>query len=275
MAARTETSDYAALRAALLARLASLDRLAIAFSGGVDSAVLLHAAHSVLGERAVALIADSPSLPREELTDARRLAERIGARLEILVTREGDDPRYRANLGDRCYFCKAALFDGMEGWARSNGFEHLAFGEITDDLLDERPGARAAAEFNVLAPLRTAGFSKDDVRRYARDAGLAVASKPASACLASRIPLGTEVTRERLARVEAAERALRSLGLSVLRVRDHGARARVEVGRAELERARSIEAHIRTAVLAAGFGGYELGTYLSPAERARSSARGS
>ena len=152
----------------------SLGRVAVAFSGGVDSAVLLHVARAELGDGAVGVIADSPSLPRQELADARALAAAMGATLQVLSTREMDEPRYRANTGDRCYFCKSALFAAMEPWAQGQGFSALAFGEITDDLLDDRPGARAAGEFGVVAPLRQAGFSKEDVRRYAGEAGLPV-----------------------------------------------------------------------------------------------------
>jgi uncharacterized protein len=254
----------------LRARLASLERVAVAFSGGVDSSALLHAARSVLGEGAVAVIADSPSLPRRELELARETARAIGATLVVIPTDEMEDDRYRANRGDRCYFCKSALFRAMEPWARANGFRALAFGEIQDDLLDVRPGARAAREFGVVAPLSESGFTKDDVRRYAREAGLEVADKPASACLSSRLPVGTAVTRERLARIERSEDALRTLGLAQLRVRDHGELARVEVGLEDLERARDAEPEIRRLLAREGFARAEIHRYLSPKERAAS-----
>jgi len=254
----------------LRARLASLERVAVAFSGGVDSSALLHAARSVLGEGAVAVIADSPSLPRRELELARETARAIGATLVVIPTDEMEDDRYRANRGDRCYFCKSALFRAMEPWARANGFRALAFGEIQDDLLDVRPGARAAREFGVVAPLSESGFTKDDVRRYAREAGLEVADKPASACLSSRLPVGTAVTRERLARIERSEDALRALGLEQLRVRDHGELARVEVGLEDLERARDAEPEIRRRLVREGFARVEIHRYLSPKERAAS-----
>jgi uncharacterized protein len=254
----------------LRARLASLARVAVAFSGGVDSSALLHAARSVLGEGAVAVIADSPSLPRRELELARTTARAIGATLVVIPTDEMEDDRYRANRGDRCYFCKSALFRAMEPWARANGFAALAFGEIQDDLLDVRPGARAAREFGVVAPLSESGFTKDDVRRYAREAGLEVADKPASACLSSRLPVGTAVTRERLARIERCEDALRALGVVQLRVRDHGELARVEVGLEDLERARDAEPEIRRLLAREGFARVEIHRYLSPKERAAS-----
>lgn len=259
--------EYAARLAALDAALASVPSLAVAYSGGVDSSVLLHAAHARLGARAVGVLADSASLPRRELREARAVAQRIGARLVELDTAELDDPRYRANAGDRCYFCKSALFDALEPWARANGYAAVAFGEIADDALDVRPGGRAARERGVRAPLAEAGFTKEDVRRYAREHGLPVADKPASACLASRLPVGTVVTRERLARIEAAEDALKDLGFRVVRVRDHGDLARVEVGRLEIEAARSAGERIGSLLRERGFARYELAPYVPPAER--------
>ncbi|MEO1696944.1 MAG: ATP-dependent sacrificial sulfur transferase LarE [Planctomycetota bacterium] len=252
--------------ARLRAHVAELGRVAVAFSGGVDSSVLLHVCREVLGPAdGVAVIADSPSLPRAELVDARRIAASVDARLVEVRTAEGDDPAYRANVGDRCYFCKAALFRAMETFARDEGFRNLAFGEIVDDWSDERPGARAAKEFGVVAPLSAAGMSKDDVRRYAAEAGLEVASKPASACLASRIPVGTEVTPERLRTVEEAEAGLRAaLGFGVLRVRHLGARARVEVSGDEEARARQHLPEIETILAAQGFESVEIAVYGRP-----------
>lgn len=224
--------------AVLDARLAELAPLAVAFSGGVDSSVLLHAAARVLGPKVRALIADSPSLPRAELAEARELARALGVELVELSTSELSLDAYAANAGDRCYWCRRTLFDAMTDFACEHGFAHLAYGEIVDDLTDDRPGRRAAREFAVSSPLVTAGLTKEDVRAYARRYGLGVADKPAQACLASRIPVGTRVTPERLARVEHAEEALREFAFQVLRVRDHGARARVEVAEGELGRAR-------------------------------------
>lgn len=241
--------------------LAGLGDLVVAFSGGVDSSVLLHAAVRALGRRAVALIGDSPSLPRRELAEAEAFAATLGVRLERLATDELALDGYRANDGQRCYFCRHTLFRAMEDWASAQGFTTLAYGEITDDLREHRPGRRAAAELAVHAPLREAGFSKDDVRRYARAHGLTVAEKAAAACLSSRVPLGTPVTRARLARIEAAEESLRDLGFAVLRVRDHGERARLEVAAGELERARSLEQELRARLGAQGFVLLELAAY--------------
>jgi uncharacterized protein len=252
----------------------TLGSVAVAFSGGVDSAVLLHVAHAELGEGAAAVIADSPSLPRQELAAARELARRMGVRLHEVATTEMDESRYRANRGDRCYFCKSALFAAMLPWARAQGFAALAFGEITDDLLDDRPGARAAGEFGVVAPLRQADFDKSDVRRYARDAGLPVADKPAAACLASRIPVGSHVTVTKLARVEAAEAALHLLGLRQVRVRHLGDMARVEVGQDELDTARALGESLGAVVRDAGFATMELHCYVPPAQRGASRRAG-
>ena len=264
---RPDADAWRARCDALLARLERFERLAVAFSGGVDSSVLLHAAGLALGRRAVGVLADSPSLPRRELEAARATAAVLGARLVVLPTDELGEEGYRANAGERCYFCKRALFEAMGAWARREGVADLAFGEIADDLLDERPGRRAAREARVHAPLLEAGFGKDDVRRWARAHALPVADKPASACLASRLPRGTPVTRQRLARVERAEDALHELGLRVLRVRDHGTRARLEVGRDELERARALAGALERSLLGAGFEDWELGVYVPPAER--------
>ncbi len=264
---RNEPVNYARKRAALVASLARLDSVAVAFSGGVDSAVLLHAGIEALGARCVGLVADSPSLPRAELSAARELAAALGAELVELSTAELDDPRYQQNAADRCYWCKSELFHAMAAWAQGAGHSHLAFGEIVDDALDDRPGARAAAELGVIAPLAAAGFCKRDVRRYAREAGLSVADKPSSACLAARLPRGTPVTRTRLAQVEAAEAELKARGLRVLRVRHHGTRAILEVGADEFDAALERRDEWSAALAAFGYATVELGLYVPPEKR--------
>lgn len=265
----TADAAYRARLAQLDGSLRGCDSLAIAYSGGVDSGVLLHAARAALGAAAQALIADSPSLARSELAAALGFARSIGVEPVVLSTVELEDPRYQANAGDRCYFCKAALFEAMSQWAREHGVRRLAFGEIVDDLSDVRPGARAAREFEVLAPLSAAGLTKLDVRRYAREHELPLADKPASACLASRLPVGVRVTRERLARIESAEERLKHLGWRVVRVRDHGATARVEVGADELDSAREQLEQARALLGLEGFAQVELHAYVPPALRLR------
>ncbi|MBM3987410.1 MAG: ATP-dependent sacrificial sulfur transferase LarE [Planctomycetes bacterium] len=259
--------SYREREARLLASLRALGDVAIAYSGGVDSSVLLCAAREALGEGAVAVLADSPSLARAELAQALAFARQLGCEPVVVATDELDDPRYRANAGDRCYYCKSTLFRSMACWARERGFAHLAFGEIVDDLVDDRPGARAAREFHVHAPLSQSGFTKEDVRRFARERGLAVSEKPSGACLASRLPIGTTVTRERLARIEAAEAAVKALGFAQVRVRDRGQVARFETSAQELARARELHEELVLALAPQGFAKVEIALYLTAAER--------
>jgi uncharacterized protein len=216
-----------------LEQIRELGGLVVALSGGVDSAVLLSLAVEALGsDRVLAITAVSASLATGELDDARAVAASLGVRHEELRTRELDNPAYRANQGDRCFHCRSEMFDLFQVLARQRGIPAVAYGAIGDDESDDRPGMRAAAERRVVAPLLDAGFSKDEVRQLAEEAGLTVRAKPASACLASRIPVGTEVTAERLDQVNRAETALRRLGLGQLRVRHHGEIARLELDQA-------------------------------------------
>lgn len=210
------------------------DSLLVAFSGGVDSTLVLKAAHDVLKDRAAAVLAVSESLPASERREAEDLASRIGATLHIVHTQEMSDPRYRANPDNRCYFCKTELFTRLEREARTLGFSALAYGANRDDLGDYRPGMQAAGEFGVTAPLIEAGLGKAEIRLLARHLGLPNWDKPARACLSSRIPHGVEVTPERLALVERAEEALYALGFRQVRVRWHEEVARIEISPDEM-----------------------------------------
>jgi uncharacterized protein len=244
--------------AAIAAELAGIRRLGVAFSGGVDSSVLLALAARALGpDQVVALLGVSPSLAAAERRGAHAVARRIGVEIVEIATAEGDRAAYRANGPDRCYHCKDVLFATIDAEvARSLGLEAIAYGENADDVRRiDRPGARAATEHGVRRPLATAGLTKADVRALARELGLDVADKPASPCLASRIPHFEEVTPEKLAQIDRAEESLRDLGLGELRVRHHGDIARLEVAADELGRIASepLRSAILGAVRAAGF----------------------
>lgn len=215
----------------------------VAYSGGVDSVLLAHVAYEELGGRMLAVIADSPSLPRQELAEAKAVAVEFGFPLEIVGTGEFENPDYHNNPVNRCYFCKHELFTHMELIAAQRDFRVLAYGENVSDAGDWRPGAQAAGEFEVRAPLREAEFSKADVREVSRALGLPTADKPAMPCLSSRIPYGERVTTEKVGMIEQAENALRDLGFSEVRVRHHeaGPMARIEVVPREMGRLRLVE----------------------------------
>jgi uncharacterized protein len=226
--------------ALLQENLGSLDSLLVAYSGGTDSAFLVYAAHRVLGNRMLAVIADSPSLPRKELAAALDFTAQHGIPTRILQTTELDKPEYIRNDSQRCFHCKDELFTQMEATRLELGFAHLAYGMNLDDRGEFRPGQQAAVLHNALAPLVTAGLTKEEIRTLAREAGLSLADKPASACLSSRIEYGRPVTAESLIQVERAEDALHSLGLGKVRVRHHGNLARIEIAREDLPRALSL-----------------------------------
>ncbi len=230
-------SELTAKRDRLLEVLRGMGPTVVAFSGGIDSTVVAQAARLALGDRAVAVTADSPSVPRVEIDDARRLAERIGIRHQVVATDEFADANYVRNDGSRCYFCKSELYSRIEGLLPELGAAVICSGANLDDEGDYRPGLKAASEHRVRHPLQEAGFTKADVRGLALAWGLPTWDKPASPCLSSRLAPGVEVTRERTARIEAAEEYLHSLGYRECRVRLHeGELARVEVPLAELPR---------------------------------------
>ncbi|WP_420238037.1 ATP-dependent sacrificial sulfur transferase LarE [Telmatobacter bradus] len=241
--------------AALEAQLARVPRLMVAYSGGVDSAFLAAVAWRLLGDRMLAVLADSPSLARRELAEAQEFAALQGFPLEIIATEELSKPEYARNDANRCFHCKDTLFAAMEALGVARGFAAIAYGLNTDDTKDYRPGQRAATQHQVLAPLAQSGMTKNDVRLLSRAAGFKLWDRPAAPCLASRIEYGRAVTREALAQVEQGEEFLRSLGFREFRVRHHGSLARIEIARTELERALSLEVFdkISAGLKAAGF----------------------
>lgn len=234
-------------------RISALESALVAFSAGVDSTLVLAIAREVLGDRAVALTAHSPSVPQRERDEARALAGRIGARHLERDSHEQDVAGYVANGTDRCYHCKSELYRICEAAARELGVRAILDGFNADDLRDYRPGHRAAAEAQVSSPLAEAGLSKAEVRAWSEAYGLPTWDKPQMACLASRIPYGTSVTPERLSQVERAESSVRALGFHDLRVRYHGDIGRVEIGEAEIELAFARRREIAAAVKQAGF----------------------
>ena len=239
----------------LLSRLADIPSVIVALSGGADSAYLAWAANRALGSRALSVTALSPSFSAHDRQMVAEFVSKAELRHEFIETHEMENPAYRANQPDRCYFCKDELFSMLDELARSRGFAAVAYGVNADDTLDFRPGHRAATEHKVLAPLLDAGLTKSEIRALSKRAGLPTWDRPASACLASRVPYGTEVTAERLALVERGEGALRELGFRQFRVRIHGNLARVEISPDELARALSPEmaATIADRLKAAGF----------------------
>lgn len=252
---RALTHDLEEKYQALTAILREMGSALVAYSGGVDSALLLKVATECLGARAVGALATSPAYDAAETAEAVAVAGQLGARLEIVATHELDDPRYTANNADRCYFCKVELFDHLEPVARRLSLAHIAYGMNRDDHGDWRPGQRAARERGVRAPLDEAGLGKAEIRALAHYLDVPVWEKPAEACYSSRIPYGTPVTVEALRQIGRAERALRALGFRRVRVRHHDTIARIELDPEDFPRLLepALREHVIAAVHDAGY----------------------
>ena len=244
MGALVELSSAASLREKeerLFSILARMERVIVAFSGGTDSAYLAWAAHQALGPNAVAVTADSASMPESHKRDAEAFVKRYGISHEYVESREFDNPDYVKNSPDRCFHCKDELFTRLEELGRVRGYQNLVYGVNVDDLGDYRPGQNAALKHQVSAPLVDAGLTKAEIRELSRIAGLPTWDRPAAACLSSRVPYGTPVTIETMKTVENGEEAVKALGFRQFRVRYHGEVVRIEIARDEMEKALTLE----------------------------------
>ena len=255
MSALTAVIDSAAAREKeerLFSLLRGMSRVLVAFSGGTDSAYLAWAANRALGSGALAVTADSASLPESHKRDAEAFVRRFGIAHEYIETHEFDNPDYTRNNPDRCFHCKDELFTRLEQVGRERGYAHIVYGVNVDDLGDYRPGQNAARLHQVAAPLADAGLTKAEIRELSRLAGLPTWDRPASACLSSRIPYGTPVTIQNVKTVEAGEEEIKALGFRQFRVRFHGEVVRIEIAPDELPKALTLEmAHRFTAIFKA------------------------
>ncbi len=235
--AKLDSTALEAKEQALFEFLRGLRRVVVAYSGGTDSAYLAWAAHRVLGHNAIAITADSASIPASHKRDAEAFARECGFRHEYIETHEFDNPDYVRNDKDRCFHCKDELFTCLNDYAGQRGFEHIVYGVNKDDLGDYRPGQRAAKTHKVKAPLVEAGLTKVEIRELSRRAGLSTWDRPAAACLSSRVPYGTAVTVQTIKTIEEGEEAIRALGFRQFRVRFHGELVRIEISKEELPKA--------------------------------------
>ena len=206
-----------------------LDSAMVAFSGGIDSTLVLKAAHDALGNRVIAVTADSPSLPRRELEETKKIANDIGAKYIVINTEETQDEAYLKNPSNRCYYCKSELYAKLKTISKELGIKHILNGTNFDDLSDYRPGLKAANENNIISPLKDAKITKDEVRKLAKQLNIKIWDKPSSPCLSSRVPYGQTITLKKLAVIEEAENFLKNFGIKELRVRHFGNKARIEV----------------------------------------------
>jgi uncharacterized protein len=241
LVALTTADQLAEKERHLLAALAAMDRVIVAFSGGTDSAYLAWAANRALGTNAVAITADSASLPESHKRDLELFVAQFGIAHEYIQTREFENPDYLRNAPDRCFHCKDELFTRLDEVGRERGYRHIVYGVNVDDLGDYRPGQNAARQHEVAAPLADAGLTKAEIRELSRLAGLPTWDRPASACLSSRIPYGTPVTIENVKTVETGEEQIKALGFRQFRVRFHGEIVRLEISREEMPRALTME----------------------------------